>query len=108
MTMSIIHRITGAALYIGTVLLVWWLVALATSPNAYATAHWFLGSVLGRIILFGYTWALLHHMMGGIKHFIWDTGAGLDSVWRERLTLFTLVGSVTLTVFVWVLAYSVR
>lgn len=108
MTMSIVHRITGAALYVGTLLLVWWLVALASSANAYATVHWFLGSIIGRIILFGYTWALLHHMMGGIKHFIWDTGAGLDPVWRERLTLLTLIGSVALTLIVWVLAYSVR
>ena len=72
MMMSIVHRITGAALYFGTLLLVWWLIAAAAGPNAYAAVQWFMETLLGRLILFGYTWALIHHMLGGIRHLIWD------------------------------------
>ena len=66
MMMSIMHRITGAGLYFGTLLLAWWLIAAATSASAFATASWFMGSILGRLILFGFTWALFHHMLGEI------------------------------------------
>jgi succinate dehydrogenase / fumarate reductase, cytochrome b subunit len=78
MTMSILHRVTGAALYFGTLLIAWWLVAAATSESAFAFADWALNSWLGLIVLVGYTWALMHHLVGGVRHLIWDTGAGLD------------------------------
>lgn len=104
MTMSIVHRITGGALYFGTILVAWWLLA-AASPNAYAKVQWFMGSLIGRLILFGYTWALLHHMLGGIRHLIWDIGRGFGPNEREWLTLATLVGSVALTIVLWVVGY---
>src|SRR4051812_32428294 len=63
MMMSIAHRVTGAGLYIGTLLLAWWLIAAATGPNPYAVIASFMSSFLGRLILFGYTWALIHHML---------------------------------------------
>ena len=72
MVMSIVHRITGGALYFGMLLLAWWLIAAASGPNAYAGFEWFMGSVIGQLMLFGYTWALIHHMLGGIRHLIWD------------------------------------
>src|SRR6266700_2529266 len=80
MLMSIAHRVTGAALYFGTLLVVWWLIAAASGPNYYATVQWFMGTIIGRLVLFGYTWALIHHMLGGVRHLIWDTGrrASLD------------------------------
>ena len=56
-----------------------------------------MGTLIGRLVLFGYTWALLHHMLGGIRHLIWDTGRGFGPVEREWLTLATLVGSIALT-----------
>ena len=65
MMMSIVHRITGAGLYFGMLLLAWWLTAAASGPNAYANVEWFMGSLIGQLILFGYTWALLHHMLPG-------------------------------------------
>jgi succinate dehydrogenase / fumarate reductase cytochrome b subunit len=105
MMMSIVHRITGAALYFGMLLIAWWLIAAASGPNAYAYVEWFMGSLLGRLILFGYTWALLHHMLGGIRHLIWDTGHGLEPVERELLTLASLIGSVSLTLILWVVGY---
>jgi succinate dehydrogenase / fumarate reductase cytochrome b subunit len=105
MVMSIVHRITGAALYFGILLLAWWLIAAATGPTAYANFEWFIGTLIGRIVLFGYTWALLHHMLGGIRHLIWDTLHGFESSERELLTLATIIGSVSLTLVVWVVGY---
>jgi succinate dehydrogenase / fumarate reductase, cytochrome b subunit len=102
MTMSIVHRLTGAALYVGTLLLVWWLLAAASGPAAYATFQSVAGSFIGRIVLFGYTWALLHHMLGGVRHLIWDTGRGFGAAEREWLVRANLVGSITLTIILWV------
>src|SRR4030081_844329 len=97
MVMSIVHRITGAALYFGMLLLAWWLIAAAAGPNAYSRVQYFMGSLIGQLILFGYTWALLHHMLGGIRHLIWDTGHGFSASEREWLSLATAVGSISLT-----------
>jgi succinate dehydrogenase / fumarate reductase cytochrome b subunit len=105
MMMSIVHRITGAALYFGTLLLAWWLVAAAAGPNAYANFEWFMGTILGKLILFGYTWALIHHMLGGVRHLIWDTLHGFSPAEREMLTLATLIGSVTLTLLIWAVGF---
>src|SRR5579872_6039804 len=93
MMMSIVHRITGAALYLGTLLLAWWLIAAASGPNGYATIQWFMATSIGRLVLFGYTWALLHHMFGGIRHFIWDLGYGFGANEREWMARATLFGS---------------
>jgi succinate dehydrogenase / fumarate reductase, cytochrome b subunit len=108
MAMSVLHRITGTALYGGTLLLALWLIALATSPDAFETVRWGFGTWLGRLILFGYTWALLHHMFGGIRHFIWDTGAGFEGNSRKHLAQLTLVLSLVLTVAVWGFGYMIR
>ena len=105
MMMSIVHRITGAALYFGTLLLVWCLLAAAAGPNDYANVKWFMETLLGRLILFGYTWALLHHALGGIRHLIWDLGYGFGPAEREWLTVATLVGSVGLTILIWFVGY---
>lgn len=107
MAMSIVHRITGIALYFGTLLLAWWLIATASGPGAYANVQAFTSSFIGRIIVFGYTWALMHHMLGGARHLIWDLGYGFGKVERERLTLAALVGSITLTIVIWIVAYAV-
>jgi succinate dehydrogenase / fumarate reductase cytochrome b subunit len=105
MTMSIVHRITGGALYFGTLLVAWWLIAAASSPNAYAGIGSFMSSFPGRLVLFGYTWALMHHMLGGIRHLIWDTGRGFGPREREWLAVASLVGSISLTVIIWVVGY---
>jgi len=105
MMMSIVHRITGGALFFGMLLLVWWLIAAAAGPNAYASVQWFMETLLGRLILFGYTWALIHHMLGGIRHLIWDTGRGFEQNEREGLALATIVGSVSLTLLLWIIGY---
>jgi succinate dehydrogenase / fumarate reductase, cytochrome b subunit len=105
MAMSIAHRISGVGLYFGMLLVAWWLIAAASGPNAYANVAAFMGSFIGRLVLFGYTWALLHHMLGGIRHFVWDTGHGFSVAEREWLSLATLVGSISLTVVLWIVGY---
>jgi succinate dehydrogenase / fumarate reductase cytochrome b subunit len=107
MAMSIAHRITGGALYFGTLLVAWWLIATAAGPNPYATVAGFMASFFGRLILFGYTWALIHHMLGGIRHLIWDTGHGFAPSERQWLAHATWIGSVSLTLILWVLGYLV-
>jgi succinate dehydrogenase / fumarate reductase cytochrome b subunit len=107
MAMSIAHRVTGAGLYFGTLLLAWWLLSAASGPNAYAKVQWFMGTWIGRLLLLGYTWALFHHMLGGIRHLIWDTLHGLERGEREWLAVATLVGSIVLTVLAWGIGYLV-
>jgi succinate dehydrogenase / fumarate reductase cytochrome b subunit len=107
MMMSIVHRLTGAALYFGTLLLAWWLMAAASGPEAYEVFQNFIGSFLGRLVLFGYTWALIHHMLGGLKHFLWDIGRGFELVTANWMARLSLVVSVGLTFAIWFLGYSI-
>jgi succinate dehydrogenase / fumarate reductase, cytochrome b subunit len=107
MTMSILHRVTGGALYVGTLLLAWWLVAAATGPAALSTVQWVLGTPIGLLVLFGYSWALMHHMFGGIRHFVWDLGYGFRDTERNWLAAATLVASVAATFLLWVIGYWV-
>ncbi|MEO0671523.1 MAG: succinate dehydrogenase, cytochrome b556 subunit [Pseudomonadota bacterium] len=104
MVMSILHRITGVALYFGTVLLATWLIAAAVGGEAYETVSWLFGSWIGLLVLFGYTWVLLHHMMGGVRHFIWDTGSGFDLETVDRLCWASLAVSVGGTLMIWAVA----
>lgn len=101
MMMSIVHRLTGVALYFGTALLVWWLLAVASGPAAYATFQAAATSFLGRLVLFGYTFALVHHMLGGLRYLVWDTGRGFGAAEREWMVRATLAGSVILTLVLW-------
>ena len=105
MMMSIVHRITGCALYFGTLLLAFYLVSAASGPGAYDYAKWVFGNPIGLLILFGYTWALFHHMLGGIRHMIWDTGRGFDLATVDKLCWGSLIASISLTILVWISAY---
>ncbi len=108
MAMSIFHRVTGTANYLGTILVAVWLLAMATSAAAYDQVQWFFGTIIGRLILFGYTWSLMHHMLGGVRHLVWDFGYGMEPGTRMNMARFTLLGSITLTLLIWVLGYIVR
>jgi len=108
MVMSIVHRITGAALYFGTVLVAWWLIAAATGDAYFDWVSWFFGTWIGRLVLFGYTWALMHHMLGGLRHFMWDMGHGYEKHFSTRLALLTPVVSVALTVLIWIVGTLAR
>lgn len=106
--MSGFHRVTGFALYFGVLFALWWLVAAASGPEYFAFVNGLAGSILGRVVLLGLTWLLIHHALGGVRHFIWDTGKGLGERGREWLARATLIGSLTLTLAVWIAAYMVR
>lgn len=108
MMMSIVHRVTGIGLYFGTLLLVIWLVAAATSPAAFDLVNGIYGSWIGLIVLFGFSWALIHHAIGGIRHFIWDTGAGFGPESRELLARITIGGSIALTILLWITIWLVK
>jgi succinate dehydrogenase / fumarate reductase cytochrome b subunit len=108
MAMSIFHRATGAALYLGTVLVAFWLVSMAAGPAAYARAQWFFGSWIGYLVLFGYTWVLMHHMLGGVRHLVWDFGRGMEPGQRFMMARFTLIGSIGLTLLIWIVALIAR
>ncbi|MDS1136783.1 succinate dehydrogenase, cytochrome b556 subunit [Nitratireductor indicus] len=108
MLMSIIHRITGGALYFGIVLFVVWVAAAAASKEAFDLVNAVYGSWFGRLVLFGFTWALLHHMVGGLRHLVWDTGRALGKATSTRMAKASIVISVILTVLVWIAGYAVR
>jgi succinate dehydrogenase / fumarate reductase cytochrome b subunit len=108
MLMSIVHRITGGALYFGTLLLAAWLVAVAMGERTYATVNGLFGHPIGKLVLFAYTWAVFHHMLGGVRHLIWDTGRGLAPKWADVLVWFTIAGSLFLTAALWVIGLSLR
>lgn len=101
MVMSILHRLTGSALYFGTLLLAAWLIATAMGEKEFELVNAVFGHPLGKLVLFGYTWALVHHMLGGIRHLLWDTARGLQ-IWQVNvLSWLTVIGSVALTLAIW-------
>ena len=108
MMMSIAHRISGVANAIGFLLLAWWLVAIASDPKAYATVSGVFASLTGQVLLFLFSWALIHHMLGGIRHLVWDTGRALDKTSIEVLAWATIIGSTLLTVLLWVAGYALK
>jgi len=101
MTMSIVHRATGIALYGGTLLLVLWLLAAASGGGFFDGVVWLFGSWFGQLVLFGYTWVLFHHMFGGIRHFVWDFTQMMDPAGRELAVRLQLGASIILTLLVW-------
>jgi succinate dehydrogenase / fumarate reductase cytochrome b subunit len=101
MMMSILHRITGSANYFGTLLIAGWLTATASGPDGFIAASRVAASPLGLLVLFGYSWSLIHHGLGGIRHFIWDTGRGFELTSIRLLSWGTLAGSLALTGLVW-------
>jgi succinate dehydrogenase / fumarate reductase cytochrome b subunit len=108
MMMSIVHRITGVALYLGTPLLVAWLLAAASSERAFTFVNGLYGSWFGLLVLVGYSWALIHHALGGIRHFVWDTGAGFGPGPRELFAKLTIGGSIALTAVLWIVIWLVK
>ena len=104
--LSIAHRLTGVALAVGTFLFVWWLVAAASGPEAYATVQGFLGSFIGRLMLFGWTLALFYHLANGIRHLFWDAGFLLELKGAYASGWLVLLASVVLTLVAWAWGYA--
>ena len=106
--LSIGHRATGLALGAGTIFLVWWLVAAATSDVAFATAQGFFGSWLGLLLLFGWSFSFFYHLCNGIRHLVWDAGFGFD-LRTTYISGWTVLGaSGALTVLAWVVGLVIR
>ena len=102
MVVSILHRATGAALSIaGLGILTWWLMALATGPEAYATFMKVVSSPVGLIVLIGLTWSFFQHLLAGIRHLSTDTGAAFELGPNKTFAVLTIVGSIVLTALLW-------
>ena len=95
--LSILHRITGAGLTLGALLVVWQFIGAAISPSYAATVDGLLSSILGQLILIGSLWALSYHTVNGIRHLWWDMGKGFDLEFSEKANYVVLGGSVVLT-----------
>ena len=107
MVTSITHRITGVALGVGTLLLTWWLLAAATGPEAYECVNGFMTSWFGRLVLFGFTWALFYHLCNGIRHLFWDAGKGFELPTMRKSGMAAIIMSVVLTLLTWIVAYGI-
>ena len=103
--LSITHRATGIALVAGAFLLVWWIVALVRGPASFALFQHFIASFLGRLLLFGWTWALFYHLANGIRHLSWDAGWGYDLESTYASGWFVLAASTVLTLVAWSIGY---
>lgn len=95
---SILVRITGNALIVSAILVIWWFVAAATGPAAFARADYVITSWFGKLVMLGSLLALWYHLLGGLRHLIWDSGRMLDVQSSERFGIFMLAGSVVLTI----------
>jgi succinate dehydrogenase / fumarate reductase cytochrome b subunit len=106
--LSITHRTTGIALAAGTLVLVYWLLAVATGAEAYASAQALLGSWIGRIVLLGFSFSLFFHLCNGIRHLFWDAGFGFELKTTYASGYTVIIVSVAMTVIAWSLAYLMR
>lgn len=106
MLLSILHRATGVGLGAGTLLLAWWLIAAATGDEAFACVRDVLQSPFGRLILLGFTWALMLHLCNGIRHLFWDAGKGFELSTVKLSNILVLLGSVLLTLVTWAFGYG--
>jgi succinate dehydrogenase / fumarate reductase cytochrome b subunit len=107
MATSILHRVTGCAVAVGTLLLTWWLVAAATSDQAFDTVQWFIGSPVGLFCLFGWTVALMYHFFNGIRHLAWDAGFGFEKQEYTLSSLAVLIATGVCSVLIWVVGLVV-
>jgi succinate dehydrogenase / fumarate reductase cytochrome b subunit len=103
--LSITHRLTGLGLAVGTLLIALWVMSAAAGPAAYADFSGFARSILGRVLLFAWSWALIYHLCNGIRHLVWDTGHAFEMK-SVYLGGYIVIGaSVVLTIAVWLFAF---
>jgi succinate dehydrogenase / fumarate reductase cytochrome b subunit len=108
MAMSFAHRMSGVALYVGVLLLAWFLIAASADASSFAVFSDFIASFIGRVVLFVVSWALFHHLIGGLRHIVWDAGYGLDAPLRDQMAWATLIGGFVVTILVWIIGFAVR
>lgn len=110
MLSSILHRASGVVNYVGAVLVAIWLIALASGESVYTALMNALNGpikILVILALVGFTLSLIYHMLNGIRHLVWDAGKGFDPAASNQRSVFIMIGSVILTVIIWVLALGV-
>ncbi len=95
---SIFVRITGNAMLVAGLMIVWWFVAAATGPDAFARANGVITSWFGDLVLLLSTWALWYHMFGGLRHLIWDAGYGLEIEEAETMGMIMIIASFAMTI----------
>jgi succinate dehydrogenase / fumarate reductase cytochrome b subunit len=100
-SLSILHRVTGAALGVGLIALSYWLVSLAGGPHSYAAATALFASPIGLLFLCGWTFAFWFHLLNGVRHLFWDAGRGFERTQRHASGWFAVAGSIALTLSVW-------
>lgn len=106
MALSILHRISGVALGGGTLLLAWWLMALASGPDAYQLFQYCMGTIFGKVVLMGFTLALMLHLCNGVRHLFWDMGMGFDIETTARTNILVFLGTAVLTALSWGIGYG--
>ena len=99
--LSILHRLTGIALAVGSILLAWWLVAVAAGGELFIATHAFLASPIGIFLLFLWSAAFFYHLCNGIRHLVWDVGYGLEIRNAYRSGYGVIVGAALLTILSW-------
>ena len=105
--LSILHRMTGVALFFGTIIWVWWLIGAAIGDEAFDSARWFMGSWLGQIVLLGWTWSLFYHLANGIRHLAWDAGIGFELKTATATGWLVVIFAFGMTALAWVAGYVV-
>nr|MBS0020930.1 succinate dehydrogenase, cytochrome b556 subunit [Gammaproteobacteria bacterium] len=106
--LSILHRLTGVALVVGTIPFVYWLGALAAGPESFANAQALFGSVVGQIILIPWVFALFYHLCNGVRHLFWDVGLGFELKSIYTSGTIVLVAALGLTLLAYIAAYTMR
>ena len=106
MILSITHRGTGMALAVGLLMLLWWLFAAATGAGAFAVFQEFSASWIGRLVLFGWSFALFYHLCNGIRHFVWDVGRGYEVASAYFSAWLVIVAAIVLTLLAWWWGYA--
>ena len=106
MALSILHRATGVALGFGSLLVAWWIISIAAGPDTYEQFRIIMGSIVGKIILFGFTWSLMLHLCNGVRHLFWDMGKGFDLKDTHRSSKIVFISSILLTVLSWAIGYG--
>jgi succinate dehydrogenase / fumarate reductase cytochrome b subunit len=99
--LSILHRLTGIALAVGSILLTWWLIAVAAGGQVFAATHAFLASPIGILLLFLWSVAFFYHLCNGIRHLVWDAGYGFEIRTAHLSGYAVLAATVVLTVVAW-------
>src|ERR1700750_2653058 len=99
--LSILHRFTGIALAVGSILLAWWLIAVAAGGDAFAVTHAFIVSPIGLLMLFGWSVAFFYHLLSGIRHLFWDAGYGFEIRDAYRSGYAVIAATLVLTVLAW-------